>query len=93
MIKVLNNRTRAVRTGVYKITFVFSTITENHQETMFLYIETIKKISELEAYLNEEVVETLKEGSPLDFIKKENITEKPMIETIEHKPEFFYADY
>ena len=90
-MNVLNDQTRALRVGVYKIYFTFLTKDSNMHESIYLNIDSPKRISHIEHFLFEEVVETYKEGYPEVYIKKGDITEKPIIKKIKFKPEFFYA--
>ena len=88
---VLNKTNRAIRVGVYEIDFHFSTKNSNIYETLYLNIDKPERIISVEKFLYDEVVETYFEGYPKENIQKINITEKPVIDKITFRSEFFYT--
>ena len=88
---ILTKKTKALKPGVYEITFDFTTETSNICKTIYLDVDKPQRIISIESFLFDHAVETFKEGYPEIFIKKEGVRKKPEITNVKYKSEYFNA--
>ena len=92
-MEILTKETKGIKKGVYQIFFKFTTkgISGTVRDSLFINIDKEETIRSIELFLFNEVIETFKTQYSKENVKKDDVTERPEIENIYFRKEFYYV--